>query len=365
MTLANNDRLWYACQMVGISATGVTATADILEAHGVQSIGITTTFNVEDVTELAKAEAYEIIEGVPDVEVTMEKVIDGYPLLYHMCTIGSTNTTFSSRRKSRCDLRLGLYPDDEDFADGSPDVEVFCSGLHLNSVNYSFPVDGNCTESVTLIGDNKKWLTGGAVLLGTTQTDNIGPDDEPKAYTDGNGGVQRRENVDMQTSILPISIRKVGIAQAGDSGRVGAVTGNNWNTNLSTPRAHIQTITISADFSKEALNELGRKSPYTRTSNGKIQVTSEFSVITTEGDFVSAYENGDPAFVGTNNEGNNTSQESIFIALNDGSSFDLGSKNKLNSVTYGGGDADGGNVAISYSYQNVNSLNITHTNDPR
>ena len=50
---------------------------------------------------------------------------------------------------------------------------------------------------------------------------------------------------------------------------------------------------------------------------------------------------------------------SILILLEDGSRFDLGTKNRLSSVTYGGGDASGGNATITYSYTNFNELTVS------
>ena len=41
-----------------------------------------------------------------------------------------------------------------------------------------------------------------------------------------------------------------------------------------------------------------------------------------------------------------------------GYGFDLGGKNRLASLTYGGGDAGGGNVSVSYSYTNFNELDV-------
>ena len=65
-----NNRIFYACQLVGISKMG--DVDNITEAHGVQSIGITTNFNLEQAFELGQIQIYENIEGLPDVEVTME-----------------------------------------------------------------------------------------------------------------------------------------------------------------------------------------------------------------------------------------------------------------------------------------------------
>ena len=76
-TNLSNDRVFYATQAVAIAPRGTAP--DVYEkihaAHGVQSIGITTNFNLEQVFELGQLEIYENVEGIPDVEVTMEKVI--------------------------------------------------------------------------------------------------------------------------------------------------------------------------------------------------------------------------------------------------------------------------------------------------
>jgi hypothetical protein len=42
----------------------------------------------------------------------------------------------------------------------------------------------------------------------------------------------------------------------------------------------------------------------------------------------------------------------------------LGKKNKLTSVSYGGGDAGGGNATITYSFTNSNDFVILHSGDP-
>ena len=48
--------------------------------------GMTSSFNLEQVFEFGQIQIYENIEGVVDVEVTVEKVIDGEKLLYLMGT---------------------------------------------------------------------------------------------------------------------------------------------------------------------------------------------------------------------------------------------------------------------------------------
>ena len=77
------NRIYFANQQVAFRKDG-----DItwIAAHGVQSVAVTTTFNLEQAFELGQLAIYENIEGVPDIEITMSKVLDGYPLLYHLAT---------------------------------------------------------------------------------------------------------------------------------------------------------------------------------------------------------------------------------------------------------------------------------------
>jgi len=343
-----NNRIFYACQAVAI-APCFTAHSDGNTAvvHGVQSVGITTNFNLEQAFELGQIQIYENIEGTPDVEVTLEKVIDGYPLIYHLASPEATAPTLVNRSTQRCCVALGVYPEEKDSVSGVAPVEVYMSGMYLSSLTYTFPTDGNCTEAVTLVGNNKEWNTSSPKLMTTATAQEIptngatgAGEDEPLAYTNGDGGVQRREDVIIASAILPQSI--YGVA-ANDN------VGNGWDAVNEKPLVHIQSLTISTDLGREDINELGRKTPYYRSPNFPTEVTAEFEVIAISGDFISAYENGDPANVGTSEEGNNTSEETIKIVLREGSVFDLGTKNRLSSVTYGGGDAGGGNATITYS----------------
>ena len=358
-----NNRIFYACHAVAI-APCFTAHDDANTniVHGVQSVGITTNFNLEQAFELGQIQIYENIEGTPDVEVTLEKVLDGYPLIYHLATPEASAGSLAGRAAERCCVGLGIYPETNDSIDGAAPVEVYMSGMYLSSLSYTFPTDGNCTESVTLVGNNKEWNSSGAKLLTSASADEIPSDvttgagtDAPKAYTDSLGGIQRREDVMIEDSILPKSI--YGVSQ-------NANAGNAWDAITSSPKVHVQSLSLSTDLGREDINELGRKTPYYRSPNFPTEVTAEFEVIAISGDFVSAYEEGNPDFDDTPDEGNNTGEETIKIVLRDGSEFSLGTKNRLSSVTYGGGEAGGGNATITYSYSTFNDFTVTHPEDP-
>lgn len=361
--MSTNKRIFYACQGVAITnmgddSTGLTTAAMV---HGLQSVGMTTNFNLEQAFELGQLEIYENIEGTPDVEVTMEKVLDGYPLIYHLATtgVGDGSKLLANRSKQRADLRLGIFDEGANNIatasgdathTGNAEVEVYCSGMYVSSISYSLPTDGNSTESVTLVGNEKQWLTGSDVKIADADVAEFDGSDSPAAS--GNGGIQRREDVDLSVCILPVGIKGVN----------GSSAGNGWNSSTNEPRVHLQSVSISTDFSREEVLELGRRNPYYRPANFPIEVTCEIEAITTSGDFIGAYELGDPALYSNPvNSGNNTGEETIYFQTKAGYGFDLGTKNRVSSVSYGGGDAGGGNATTTYSYANFNDLDVQHS----
>ena len=365
--MSTNDRIFYACQAVGIQPHGdggSVAAGEVI--HGLQSVGVTTNFNLEQAFELGQIEIYENIEGTPDVEVTLEKVLDGYPLIYHLASVGGLDGTpagsgLVGRSKSRCDVRLGIFPDNQNnvsAGDAAAEAEVYMSGMYISSVSYTIPTDGSMTESVTLVGNNKQWLTTGQ-KLDATAVDAFDGTDSPAALStpDGvaalaSGGVQQREDVLLSGCILPQSIKGV----------LGSDYANGIDPTTLDNHVHLQSFSCSTDFSREDILELGRKTPYARPAAFPIEVTSEIEAITTSGDFVNAFEFGDSLLDATSASGNNTQEENIFIAVRAGYGFDLGQKNRLSSVSYGGGDAGGGNASCTYSYTNFNELDVQDIN---
>ena len=114
-TVPDNKRIFYACQAVGFEAPHDTGASASGLFHGVQSVGVTTNFNLEQAFELGQIQIYENNEGLPEVEVTMEKVLDGYPLLYTSVTAGAGNAQVSgnnnlvNRSAERANIFLGIY----------------------------------------------------------------------------------------------------------------------------------------------------------------------------------------------------------------------------------------------------------------
>ena len=336
-----NNRIFWACQAILQATHGEADMTNATALYGVQSVGITTTFNLEQAFELGQIGLYENIEEVPDVEVTIEKVLDGRPLIYtSMCpTAGSIVAKANDRR----DVYLAIYSDTAEKAGAAePGSIVYCSGMYVSSLTYTLPVDGNSTESVTMVGNDKRWY-GNASDFTTVLPAHLGAKDLSfgaigSEHSPGSDGVQRRENVNLAASVLPADI----------PGVEDTSTGNGWDSSANSPHVHLNSITVSADLGRDAINELGRKTPYHRYVTFPLEVTSEFEVTTVSGDLVDARSTAD-----------NLTDRQIYIAMTDGTILDLASKNKLNSVTYAGGSTGGENATVTYSYSTFNALTIT------
>ena len=68
-------------------ASGLDNVVGIWEVpRGVQSVGMSTTFNLEEVFEIGQVEVYEQSERQPDVEFTIQKAVEGSKPLWFMMT---------------------------------------------------------------------------------------------------------------------------------------------------------------------------------------------------------------------------------------------------------------------------------------
>lgn len=363
-----NNRIFYAIQALGFAPHDVLCPLDagalhegsgthpsgFVTAHGVQSVGLNTTFNLEQVFELGQLELYENIEGIPDIEITVQKVLDGYPLLYHLATPAATSATLVGRSNERCYTALNIYSDTFDNASGTPLQSVGMSGMYVSSLAYTMNVEGSSTEDVTLVGNNKLWVASGLTHFAPSVFDGS---DEPLSLA-ASGGVAQRENILMGSGC---SMNNAGVI-TGTSGsiwptEIDGIDSDGWNlVSAGSYLAHLQTVTVSSDLGREELFELGRRGPYHRFVSFPTEVTCAIDTMSSEGDLIDAL--ADP--VG----GSNISNQKIFIWIAEGTRINLGTKNKLASVTYGGGDAGGGNVSVTFNFSNFNSLKVTHVADP-
>lgn len=340
MALSTNKRLFWAVQSIGFADDG---SESFTPAHGVQSLGVNTTFNLNEIFELGQISIYDNVEDTPDVEVTIEKVIDGYPIIYHLATPGASSATLVGRSTERCIMALNTFPDTQDSATGAPNTQMTCSGLYVSSLSYTFPAEDNATESITLVGNHKVWRSGTPFTF-SGAFDNT---DTPAS------GIMRRQHFNMGTgsdgSLFPKGTN--GIPGIDSNGK------NPLKADGSSYTARIQNVSVSTDLGREQLVELGRRNPFFRYATFPVEVTCDIEVLSSDGDLVSATEDG------VFGEGNNLSNQEIVIKTVWGMELDLGTKNKLASSQFGV-STDGSNNIDTYTFSNFNDLTITDPSDP-
>lgn len=330
------NRIFYAVQQVAIDGN---RNGTYQALRGVQSVSMTTTFNLEQAFELGQLEIYENIEGVPNIEMTINRLLDGTALAYVLAAGSYANAdSINLASQNVFNVRLGIWDEASVSSAGqsstNPANQVTVSGAVLNSVSYTFGVDGNFTEEISLSANNKAWYSGTCSTATWADTITAGVFGSNNDTPDFVGGVQRREYVNR--------------------------TGCLWPTVIPEASGRLQSISISADFGREDLFELGTKGPFAKVATFPLEVTCSIEVLSSGGDRVNATVNGCGDTACTQGITNLTN-ESIKIVLCDGTVIDLGNKNKLSSVSYGGGDAGGGNVTQTYDFVTYNKLSVSGT----
>lgn len=334
-----NRRINFAMKELRLGGPGSTSGIPV---HGLQELTMSTSFDVERILEIGQLDTYASIEALPQVTLGLTKVLDGYPLLYHLATPEATTNELNNRTLSRCKSFTSYFSDLQSSASGTPLSVVECDNLYVNSLTYNLPVDGNFTEDLELVGNSKIWRTAGFAFDGSF--DNT---DSP-AF---GGEVLRRQHVLMGdeasgNSHFPSDIP--GMVVVGGAGYI-IETANEYN-------AHLQDITISTSLGREDLFELGRKDPYYRTATFPTEVTCSITV-TVGGAFTGDGIEADP-------DARNVTDQPIYIVLADGTVFDLGNKNSLSSVDGAGAGTGGDNETATYNYANFNKLTVVHPSDP-
>ena len=316
-----NDRTFYACQAVAVGIQTPNGQGGFSEPtyqfiHGVQSVGLNTSFDFDNIFELGQLEIYDSVLKIPQIEITLEKVLDNHPTVY---TLAAPNQDLLTDSKNRVCVKFAIYKDSENAGVSTPLHTVTCTGMYVNSVSYKFPVDGQLTESVTLVGNHKAWSTD-AITIPTDISDGNGSTvDEPLG-----GSVLTRK--DVTSMVLP-------------HGGTGA---------------KVQSITLGVDLGREDLLQLGQKVPYARIPNYPVEVTAEVEYLVDENNMET---------VGFDQDTNDLPEQDQSISVGAGYyTVDLGNKCYLKSVTYGGGDASAGNATVKYSYSTYNTFNVDYNN---
>jgi len=367
------NRIYFANQQVAFKPDGSTSWN---VAHGVQSVAVTTTFNLEQAFEIGQLSIYENIEGVPDVEVSCSKVLDGYTLLYHLATDEDSHATahgpdLAGRSNASTVIALGIWPDTSNSATSTvtPSQQMEASGMFASSVSYNFPLEDNFSEDVTLVGNNKGWKSSTSAIgcsapgwIFNTSAGVFEGGDVPI----GTGGINRRENIAFADLSARLAAPNSGFDYTKLPTQIPGVDSEGWyDPKAASNTTHVQSITVSTDLGREELFELGTRQPYARVVTFPVEVTCDIEVLSISGDMINAFADG--CLTSTDSctgIQDNLVAETIRIATCEGTRIFLGDNNKLASVNYGGGDAGGGNVTVTYSYSTFNDFTVIHPQDP-
>jgi hypothetical protein len=332
-----SNRIYYAVQAVGIKRpTDLNGaySASVTGVQALQSIGMNTNFNLEPVYQLGQIQLYDNYEEIPEVEVTLNKVLDGTPTLYSLCmnTQDGVAASLSSLANTKCGFVLKLYPDTDSAATGTPTASVECSPAYLSSVSYTFPTEGNFTEEVTLVSNDKTWSTDIGALAPLNTVNSAG--------TDSNRGILRR-GLWSNNSILPTGDNTNGLTSSVSGGIAQGVK--------------INSVKVSMNLGREQIRTLGQRTPYYRYIKFPVEVSTEIEVTATQhGDAVGVSQGA-----GDCSNPKALANKHIRVELCDGTVIDLGNKNKLTTVNYTGGDTGGGNATITYSYKTYSEFTYT------
>ncbi len=297
------NRIFYACQAVGFGPGAGGASAALT---GVQSVGVNSTFGLEQVFQLGQIEIYENIEGTPEVELTIERVFDSASNLYGLFAgAGQTITQVATLRKS---VTLAVVDDSESVHTNTGGViGVECTGVYMSNYSANFSVDGTSTDTITVVGNHQAW---GAEALTLNKAE-------------GTATVAKRQN---------LSLSAAGIA--GATGKV-------------------QSATVSIDFGREDLLEFGSKTPYFRAASFPVECSAEVSYNAVSANLSHGslnFSDGQTADV----QGSDSAIKITYSA--GGGTGNIGISGRCTGMNYSGGDASGGNATVSYSYTGYNNF---------
>lgn len=294
-------RIYYANHSVAIGGS-------VLD--GVQSVGVSTTYNREPLFQLGQDTVYLDQEDLADVEVTISRLMVGVPM--YLTAMGGTSAsgkTLANLQNTKTSVTLNTFDD----TSGAYVDSAIMSQMYVSNISYTIPIDGNATEDITLIGNRKKSSSSGSSgsVPGTTP-----------------GTIARRQHVKSAPS--------------------GA-----------------QNITFSVDLSREPLYSMGKLEPTVRLLTFPVECTAEVEYLATDAEGGNATSSGG---CGNFSAGGGSSNISVTLGCSSGSSsgsmpeteISIGSA-VITSVNYSGGDAGGGNATVTYSYRSYNDFTVTYT----
>ncbi len=356
MTAPNSTRLYYAVQRAALcrcnqqpgSAGQNLTTADAkypgVFSSLIQSVGISTSLEYEKLYELGRLQVYSNIEGIPNVEITVERAVGvsrsntsdqdntyASGTLWHLC--GGTMTSASNNR-----FNLNMEVSSDHAEENVPKKFVQCTGLFLSNYTINFNMEGPTTETVTLVGSHLLW-TSGVIPSATNNT--------------LHGMVPRKPNT-------PAAGNADSSKQQGDS---IPLTREDYTSATGIELSGLRSLTFSVNMEREELLELGSKTPYFRTATYPIETTLEVEFLARERSATAYGYSANIDETKVNNGCGVSHRLPSTTAIKAGNrSFFFGEMD-WTGTTYSGGDAGGGNATITESYTGQNFYAVGENTD--
>lgn len=359
-----NHRIFFASRALGIAPYQSTNYTTI---HGAQSAGVNVNFSLENIQELGQLALYQLVEMIPEIEITADKVLDGNVLMYHASTQGGTDGSLVGRSNQQCQIAMPVYGDTQGAASGTPQNETVASGMYISQISYTFGTDAPFRESCSWVGNQVLYKTSN---FDFSPTGLVGAD-APLALA-GSGGVQLKQHFvffPVLGSGDPLYAKETASTIDGNGQLYAFLTvlppevgvsssGTNDRDQYGNFLAHINSVTCTCNLGRDTILELGRKLPYFRFVTWPVQCTTEIAIVALNAENMNATE------LGLDGLGNNLVNRSIRIRSRDGTWVDMGETNKLQTISWNGGDANGGNVTATYNYLTYNYFTVSHPQDP-
>jgi len=346
---------------------------------GVQAVGMNANFDLQPVFQFTQSEIYELNEGLPQIEMTVNRVLDGSCPTYLFASIDAPNPTLFGRTPSKSILGLSIFPCTQDSAESTAFATLGVSGAQVSSIGYNFSVDGPFTEDVSFVANNMIWdqtsVSGHKGYVGQNLSTRFLADIATLKFSgcnpNNNGtprdttvGVAFREDLKF-TFDSSYGVDQNGAIKDPDATILPADIYGITSSGTNTSNVPLQSISVSVDLNREDINILGKRGPQNRTITLPIQVNTNIDVTSDYDHMVSAIEDGiiRATGIGTCLTSRNLINRTIRIASCEGLRIYTGLRNKLLSVSRSGGDTGGGNVTVTYSFQTYNTFVVMHERD--
>ncbi len=357
-------RIFYACQKVLIRGPNGTdglvpasQDTDWDKIQGLQNISISTNFNLQPIFQFGQFELYENYETLPEIEISLTKVFDGYPLIYHMAVGEGSLVEVANHR---CGIRLGIQTDPGSLTRGGVTEKstLEIEPAYLSQVTYNMSTDDKFTEAVTLVSNSRKWITPSKTSIALDNDLTTGGDRRSPI----NGAIGSSVLVKRSLCVFPFM----------EFGNDGVITKGGGII----PGSNIKGVTITVNLPREPIKDMGFFFPKMRPIGFPADITCEIITTAISGDLIGIDERGggnrdkniygpwtseqDKSKNGNGQHGLHKSLDfhTIKIVMCDGTIFDLGSRNKLSSVAYNG-ETSASNTLITYSFTTSNNFTFT------